>query len=171
MHLDEWAKISSVVSALALIISVIYASIQLRRNTRAVVASAFQQVINSFAQISFDIAKDKHLTALYVRASRDFAALNDVERAQYSLLMLSFMRRAESVFFQTELHLLDDEHWFGIRDSINAILGPAGARTCWAEIKNRLNPKFFAFIDALIADETFALAAAPTERSGRTHVT
>ncbi len=83
-------------------------------------------MINSFAQISLDIARDKNLTSLHVRAARDFAALSDVERAQYSLLMLSFMRRAESVFFQTEIHMLDEEHWFGIRDGIEAILGPPG---------------------------------------------
>jgi hypothetical protein len=43
------------------------------------------------------------------------------------------------------------EHWFGIRDSIKAILAPPGARACWSEIKNWLNPEFRAFVDSLIA--------------------
>ena len=38
-----------------------------RNNTRAVRASAYQQVVNSFAAISFDIAKDKNLVHLYLR--------------------------------------------------------------------------------------------------------
>ena len=87
-------------------------------------ASAFQQVVNSFAAISFDIAKDKKLVDLYLRAGKDFAALDELERAQYSLMLLSFLRRAENVFFQTEIRMLYAEHWSGIRESIKAIIAP-----------------------------------------------
>jgi hypothetical protein len=151
MSLGEWASIASVVSAVALIVSVIYVSIQIRHNTRAVRASAFQQVVDSFAGISLDIAKDKNLVDLYLRASQEFASLSDVERAQYSLMLLSFLRRAENVFFQTENQLLHTEHWSGIRDSIKAIVDPPGARDCWSAIKSRLNPEFRVFIDTLIS--------------------
>jgi hypothetical protein len=151
MSLGEWASIASVVSAVALVISVIYVSVQIRHNTRAVRASAFQQVVDSFAGISLDIAKDKSLVDLYLRAGQEFGSLSEVERTQYSLMLLSFLRRAENVFFQTEIQLLQTEHWSGIRDSIKAILAPPGARDCWSTIKTRLNPEFRAFIDTLIA--------------------
>ncbi|MFZ1908049.1 MAG: hypothetical protein WAU52_03100 [Burkholderiales bacterium] len=153
MTLEQLAWISSVVSAAALVVTVLYASIQIRHNTRAVLASVFQQVVNSFAQISFDIAKDGSLVDLYLRAGREFSSLGDAERAQYSLMLLSFMRRAENVYFQTEIHMLENEHWFGIRESVKAILEPPGARDCWREIKNRLNPAFCVFIDGLIAPQ------------------
>ena len=51
-------------SGVGVLASIIYVSIQIRNNTRAVRASAFQQVVNSFAAISFDIAKDKKLVDL-----------------------------------------------------------------------------------------------------------
>ncbi len=149
MPLREWASIASVVSAVALVVSVIYVSIQIRNNTRAVRASAFQQVVDSFAGISLDIAKDRVLVDLYLRGSQEFASLSEVERAQYSLMLLSFLRRAENVFFQTEIQLLQSEHWSGIRESIKAIVAPPGARDCWGAIKGRLNPEFRAFIDKL----------------------
>jgi hypothetical protein len=139
------------VSAIAIVVSAIYASIQIRHNTVAVRASAFQQVVNSFAAISFDIAKDKNLVELYLRAGKDFASLGEVDRAQYSLMLLSFLRRAENVLFQSSTHMLHTEHWSGIRESVKAILTPPGARVCWSEIKNRLNPEFRAFVDSLIA--------------------
>jgi hypothetical protein len=151
MLLGEWASISSLVSAVALVVSVMYVSVQIRNNTRAVRASAFQQVVGSFAGISLDIAKDKGLVDLYLRASREFNSLSDVERAQFSLMLLSFLRRAENVFFQTEIQLLQAEHWSGIRESIKAIVAPPGAQDCWGTIKNRLNPDFRAYIDTLIS--------------------
>ncbi len=149
--LEQIAWVSSVVSAAAIVVSVLYASIQIRHNTRAVLAAAFQQVVNSFAQISFDIAKDRSLTELYLRGGREFSSLGEVERAQYGLMLLSFMRRAESVYFQTEIHMFDNEHWSGIRESVRNILATPGARECWGVIRNRLNPTFCDFVDALIA--------------------
>jgi hypothetical protein len=152
MLLEQLAWLASVVSAIAIVVSAIYASVQIRHNTLAVRASAFQQVINSFAGISFDIAKDRNLVDLYLRAGKEFASLGEVERAQYSLMLLSFLRRAENVLFQSSTRMLQTEHWSGIRNSIKAILAPTGARVCWSEIKNRLNPEFRAFIDSLIAE-------------------
>jgi len=121
-------------------------------NTRAVRASAFQQVIHSFSEISFDIAKDRHLVDLYLRGSREYASLGEVDRVQYSLLLLSFLRRAENGVFQSNNRLLASERWPGIRNSIRDVMTPPGARACWSEIEDRLNPEFRIFIQALIAE-------------------
>jgi hypothetical protein len=42
------------------------------------------------------------------RAGRDSSALGDVERAQYNFRLLSFLRRAESLYFQSESRTLRD---------------------------------------------------------------
>jgi hypothetical protein len=76
-----------------------------------------------------------------------------VERVQYSFMLLSFLRRAENVYVQSEIRTIHAPHWSGIRESIKAIMASPGARTCWGEIKNRHNPQFRAFIDELIAEE------------------
>ena len=109
--LERLSSLASIISALAVVVSVIYASIQIRHNTRAVTAAAFQQVVNSFAQISFEIAKERSLTDLYIRGGKDFQSLDEIERAQYSLVLLSFLRRAENVLFQSTSHVLTGEHW------------------------------------------------------------
>ncbi len=70
MSLGDWASIASLLSAVTLVVSVFYVSIQIRHNTRAVRASAFQQVVDSFAGISLDIAKDKSLVDLYLRGGQ-----------------------------------------------------------------------------------------------------
>jgi hypothetical protein len=150
--LERLASLASIISALAIVASVVYASIQIRHSTRAVTASAFQQVVNSFAEISFEIAKDRNVAELYVRGSRDFPALDEVERARFSLMLLSFLRRAENVLFQSRTHVLTGEHWSGIRSSIKAILSPPGARACWNQIQDRLNPEFRSFVASLIAE-------------------
>jgi hypothetical protein len=149
MILQELAWLGTTMSGIGVILTVIYVSIQIRNNTRAVRASAFQQVVNSFAAISFEIAKDKNLADLFLRAGRDFASLTEVERVQFTFMLLSFLRRAENVYFQTEIRTLHERHWYGIRESTKAVMAAPGARTCWTEIRNRFNPQFAAFIDGL----------------------
>lgn len=170
MLLEQLAWLASVVSAIAIVASAIYASVQIRHNTVAVRASAFQQVVDSFAAISFDIAKDKRLVYLYLRAGHAFASLDEVERTQYSLMLLSFLRRAENVLFQSNIRMLHAEHWSGIRNSIEAILAPRGAQDCWYELRNRFNPEFRAFVDSLVAApglESSGSAEKPNQRLER----
>lgn len=162
--LEQLAWLASVVSAAAIVTSAIYASVQIRHNTRAVRASAFQQVIHSFSEISFDIAKDPLLISLYLRAGREFSSLNEVDRVQYSLLLLSFLRRAENVVFQSNNRLLAGEHWPGIRNSIRDVMAPPGARACWREIEDRLNPEFRTFIESLLVDPIVEI---PSQTIGR----
>lgn len=157
MSLENLASFASVVSALAIVVSAIYAAIQIGQNTRAIRATAFQEVVNSFAEISFDIAKDEQLADLSLRAGRDLDALSEVERLRYSLMMLSFLRRAENVLFQSNTHMLTSEHWSGIRNSIKANLAPPGARECWRDIEDRLNPDFRAFVASILAEPSGSL--------------
>src|SRR5579883_2652861 len=106
MSLQNLSALASIISALAIVASVVYASLEIRQNTRAVRASAFQEVVNSFAEISFEIAKQRELVELYLHAARAYQSLPEVKQAQYSLMLLSFLRRAENVLFQANTHLL-----------------------------------------------------------------
>jgi len=152
MNLEQFASLGNILSGLGVIATVIYMSIEIRNNTSAVRSSAFQQVVNSFASISFDIAKEKNLTELFLRAGRNLAALDEVERTQYNFMLLSLLRRAENVYFQSEVRALHERHWSGIRASIAWVMASPGARTSWDEIKDRFNPQFSAFIDGLNAE-------------------
>jgi hypothetical protein len=151
MSLEQLASLGAAMSGVGVMMSFIYFAVEVHHNTRAVRASAFQQVINSFAGVSFDVARDRSLVDLFVRASRNFGTLDEVEQTQFTYMMISYLRRAESVFFQTEIHMFTSAHWSGIRNSIKAVLTPPGARDCWNRMKDRLNPEFRDFIEKLIA--------------------
>ena len=151
MSLEQFAWLGAAMSGVGVMLGFVYFSIELRHNTRAVRASAFQQVVNSFADVSLALATDKRLVDLFVRAAKHYESLDEIERTQYSYMIVSYLRRAESVFFQTEIHMLSSEHWSGIRNSIKAVMTPPGTRICWGELKNRFNPEFRDYIDDLIA--------------------
>jgi hypothetical protein len=151
--LETFALLGEALTGVGALVSILYLTIEFQKSARAVRASAFQQVVNSFASFSFDTARSPELVDLWVRAAEDFDSLTELERAQYSLLILSLLRRAENVFVQDALHNLDEEHWSGIRQSIILMMSTSGARACWAVLKGRLNPQFRNFFDELIASD------------------
>jgi hypothetical protein len=154
MSLEEWGWLGGLLGGVGIVISVVYLAAELRQNTRAIRLAAFQNVIDSFAGVSFDLARDRQLVDLFVRAAREFAMLDEVERTQYSYMMLSYLRRAEGLLFQTEIRVLQTDQWSGIRASIRAVLTPPGARHCWNEIKDRFNPRFREFIATILDDSS-----------------
>ena len=91
MSLQEFASLGAAMSGLGVMLGIIYFGIELHQNTRAVRVSALQQVINSFAGVSFDIARDRNLVDLFLRAGADYASLDDVERTQFSLMLRSYL--------------------------------------------------------------------------------
>jgi hypothetical protein len=152
MSLEQFAWLGAGMSGVGVMLGFVYFSIELRHNTRAVRASAFQQVVNSFADVSLALATDKRLVDLFVRAAKNYESLDEIERTQYTYMILSYLRRVEGVFFQTEIHMLSSEHWSGIRNTVKGVLTPPGTRICWGEVKNRFNPEFRDYIDKLIAE-------------------
>lgn len=151
MSLQAVATIATIVSGFGVIVTLIFLSIQTRHNTRALRASTFQQVVNSFASISFDIAKDASLSGIFLRAKTDYGNLKEVEKVQYGFVLLSFLRRAENVYVQSEIHTVHAMHWSGIQESIATIMEADGARTNWSELRHRFNPQFRQFVDELLA--------------------
>lgn len=150
MPLERIALLASIISCVAVVTGVVYAALQVRHNTRAVTASALQQVMASFAAISSDIAKDASIADIYIRGANALPSLSDVERVRYTMMLLSFLRRAENVFFQANMQVLSRDHWSGIRNSIKDVMATPGARTCWVGIEDRLSPDFADFINSLL---------------------
>ena len=164
MSLVEWGALGGLLGGIGIILSVVYLAAELAQNTRAIRVSSFQEVINSFAEVSFDLARDRTLVDLFIRGARDFTSLDELERTQYSYLLLSYLRRAESLLFQTEIRVLEHDQWSGIRNSIRAVLAPPGTQACWNTMKDRFNPAFREFIGTLLMDASEAnrrLAVAP----------
>ena len=77
MNLQERAQLGGVNGV---IVSVIYAAIQIRNNTRAVRAAAFQQMANSISGRLDELARNADLCSRLLRGSDDFASLSRVHK-------------------------------------------------------------------------------------------
>lgn len=139
-----------IIGALGVISSLIYAAIQIRRNTRAVRAATYQQLAISVVSVWDDLAKNGELCDLILRAGDDFAALGRLEKARFRFSMMGYLRRYETAYFQHKIGVLRDRDWSGLSADLDTVFKRPGVRAVWPLINNRSNPDFRQYIDALL---------------------
>ena len=158
MTLQQTAQI---IGGIGVIASIIYAAIQIRNNTRAVRAAAFQQMANSISGQLDELARNAGLCSLLLRGSDDFESLSRVDKARFRFHTTSHMSRVENAYIQHRMGTLKDDHWIGIRNGMIASLDGPGRRAAWALVKNRLNPDFRDYVDKIVEQVAAAEAAKP----------
>lgn len=152
--LQDLGNIGEFVAAIATLITLIYLAAQIRQNTRAVRSSAFQQVVDSFSEISLAIGLNREVSEIFDRARVGLSALDSVERRRHWSVLLSLFRRAESVFFQSEQGTLPFESWEGIRELLRSALQSQGARQFWDENSFAFNDRFKTFVESELLERT-----------------
>ena len=154
MTLQDLGNLGEFVAAIATLITLIYLAAQIRQNTRDVRSSAFQQVVDSFSGISLEIGLNREVSELLDRGSEGLSSLDSVERRRYWSVLLSFFRRAESVFFQSEQGTLQLESWEGIREFLRSVLQSQGVREFWDENSLAFNSRFRTFVESELLERS-----------------
>lgn len=160
MNLQEFAWIGGMVGAVAMVVSVLFASIQIRNNTRAIRAAAFQQMVASRVSQLDALAGDANLCSLVLRGGDDFDSLDRVEKARFRFHLQAFIRRAENAWMQNRLGTISDMKVIGLHESMARIFSSPGQRDAWALIRMAIDPDFRAHVDEIVRLEAAKAGAA-----------
>jgi hypothetical protein len=103
----NWEALSAIgqlVGALGVIVTLIYLAKQIRQNTRATYANAYQTYTSSISQTNLSIASNRELACLMQRATADpYEDFDPVDRMQWSHFILSHLRSLEGLYVQRVL--------------------------------------------------------------------
>ena len=150
------AESAELIAAIGIIISLIYAGIGLRRNTREVRAATYADVTGSFADMSLEFARSPEMTELMLRGTDDFDTLNRNEKARMRFIVMAFARRFEIAYYQRKLGILTKEDWVGIEGDVHSVFSMPGWVAAWRLVENRSSVEFRAFVEKIIKEEAGA---------------
>lgn len=153
MTLQEFAQLGGTASGIGVIVSFIYVAIQIRNNTRAVRAAAFQNLASSITGQLDDLARNGELCSLVLRGGDDFESLDRVEKARFRFQTLSFMQRAENAYMQHRIGTIRESDWAGLQVTLEAILSSPGRRAAWNLVRTRTGLEFRTHVDELAAKQ------------------
>jgi len=111
MNWEAIAAVSEFVGAFAVVVSLIYLSIQIKGNTESARTSTYQSVVSEFGALNRAMASTPGLSMLFIRGMEDFSLLSADEKARCSQLFFVCFHNFENMFYQYRKGYLEDDVW------------------------------------------------------------
>jgi hypothetical protein len=126
MNWEAAGAIGEIAGALAVIVTLVYLSIQVRQNTKASRLSAVQAASENSSRFSELLAADPDLSELFWRGLRDPDSLDPAEGRRFVAALNVFMRREAVSFFLHKEGVMPDELWAARLGSFSGTLNQPG---------------------------------------------
>jgi hypothetical protein len=108
----QWASIAEIISAAAVVMSLIYVSMQIRHNTAAVQADTFKEVAAEWGGLQMAIIENSDFADILVKAEAG-DSLTPSESYRLSTWVFYMFTNWEQAFLGHERGLLGEEEWLG----------------------------------------------------------
>jgi len=151
MTLSDLASIGSLVSGVAVLMSLVYLGIQTRQNARHSQALIQQGRAARIADTSLRLAELRADEGL----NKCFEGLPDVSQkdvARFLFVCRSIFVSAEDSYFQHQQGLLDDLAFASFENSVKSGMGARGLAAAWIMTANMYEPQFRAYMDGINGD-------------------
>lgn len=112
MELRTWVELAQIVAALGVVASVAYFAVQLRQNTRAVRAQAYQSMMVATTTLARNLFADPEFARFFSEVSVS-GPRDEIERLRWHTLMISMLRHFDNLLYQARMGTLAPELWVG----------------------------------------------------------
>lgn len=152
MNWDAIGALGEVSGAAAVVISVIYLAVQVRKQTEEAKLSATRELSTQF-QVGLDmIAQDGELTDIWEAGTRDFEALPSNHRLRLSIYLQRMTRVLEAQYIHSKNENVSPELFQSTQLAFKAFLTFPGSRTWWQVSKQMYVSDFGEHVDKMIAE-------------------
>lgn len=161
--LDRIHKIAEILSAIAIVASLIFVGIQISQNTDATRISNAQSALNSWNDVSLALATDDGLQkAIWEGTYPELrvGSQGSKERLRYISWLFAGVKAVENNFLQWRDGNLSDDLWHGYRENmLQMAIGSVGLADYWAANAYTHSEPFQAFMDEIFEEAAVRRAA------------
>lgn len=131
MTLSDLGNLGELVSAVAVVVSLVYLAVQVSQNTRMMKVSTHHALNTAYNALHIAYGTDPAVSSLLDRGSEDYTRLDRDERLRYALLMRASFGLHSDMFLQHRERLVSEEEWASQCRAIARALAAPGARAWW----------------------------------------
>ena len=150
MSLSDLASIGNFVSGIAVLISLIYVSFQIRQNTLTHRATAYEKR-HEYAKEQIHMLMDPTLAPLHLRIGNGDDTLTEIESFRYYLMQNTVFVGFDHLVWLHENKILDEETYQAQLRLLQGQLRSPGVRAAWEMWKNVATPAFRKLVEAELA--------------------
>ncbi|HEV8713015.1 MAG TPA: hypothetical protein VGX03_09325 [Candidatus Binatia bacterium] len=160
MDLVLISTLAQAVSAIGVIVSLVYLAVQVRQNTRAVRSSTHHALTVTRLDYIAMIAQSAELSRILRIGAYDLAKLDEEERYRFNLIMYYLFSAGENFYYQHQQGALDAEQWDRWCHALRYYFAQPGIRAWFATSPLQFAASFAEFLER----EFRLLSAAGGER-------
>ena len=150
MTLGDLASLSEILGAVAVVVTLIYLSYQVRQNTRAVRTDAYQQATQQLWESANVIAQDSELTSIVYKGTVAFDEVADEERFRFQLVISSFLFGTEFLLRLYESGQIERDDWENVFDNNLIWLRQPGIRQLLQARPGRVSKRLARLVDQAV---------------------
>ena len=147
MSLSDLASLGSFVSGLAILVSLIYAGLQLRAFAKAAHESRVVAWNADIQQFRMAIASDPDVARIYRDGLKDHDGLENIDQWRFGALMQVLVAN-----FYLAIEFKDISASAAVEPTYKWILRRPGARVCWPKARHMFSPTVVSVIDHALSE-------------------
>jgi len=124
--LEEYALIAEIISAIAIIISLVFVGFQIKANTKATQASTFHEIAALDINLLLNFGSSQELSRIITTFRDDPESLSEEEQNHGFYLFGAEVRHVENLFLQNENKMLSAKNWKSRKSLVDGIILSAG---------------------------------------------
>ena len=140
--------LAEVVSAVGVIVSLIYVAAQVRHNTRAVRSATHHALVTTRLDYVALVADNPELSRIVRVGSEDYSRLDRDERHRFGLVMYYSFSAGENFYYQYRQGALDQEQWERWCETLRVYFAQPGIREWFETTPQQFTASFAAFLAA-----------------------
>jgi len=146
MTIQDWGAIGEIIGAVAVVVTLIYLSLQLRQYNKGLRSSTFHTTMQEFNQINVS-QLDPSLAGLLDKGLLDPDSLSALEKYQFSWIMRVYVNIWENMYRQYLEGACPESYWLPYAEQARTILDMPGGKIYRAG--NTLTEGLFLYLDGL----------------------
>ena len=148
MSFADLASLGSFVSGIGVLVSLIYLSLQIRQNTRAVRSQIHQHIADSWLSLGVLLADhSREFTAALKAGEKVFADKPDDEKFAFLVCIFVFFKHFENMYLQYQEGLIARENWDAWTSQMFMYWHMPAVQTFWKSRRLTFSPEFRRFIE------------------------
>ncbi len=154
MSLQDWAAIAEIVGAVAVIITLIYLSIQVRHNTKAIQGQTISDVTRNVHEHANMVLQGQDVAAALKKFASD-KSLGPDDAILIDFLLTAVFVARQNEYFQWKQGLLDESVFRSLHHVIYTLLESPNGQYWWQHEGRRIvAPEFVEFVDEIFKSKS-----------------
>lgn len=144
---DAVGAIGEVLGSLAVVVTLVCLSVQIRQNTQSNRTAAIQTMAGQDSSWLSTVAAEPELASILSRGLADIGSLSGEEALRFSLVLAQMCRQYDSQLFLWRDGAIPPEPWDASLRTLESVMTQPGAGRWWSMAKERFSRDFQVLLD------------------------